>query len=59
MISVDICREKKVHRNASPAHIKESIRAGDHTVWVDVEAPTEEDWNLLAEQFKQHKLPTA
>jgi magnesium transporter len=56
MISVDTCREKKVHNNGSPAQIKEIINAGKDTVWVDVEAPVEEDWNLLAEQFNFHPL---
>ena len=56
MISVDICQDKKVCANTNPAQIKEIIGAGNHTVWVDIEAPTEEDWKLLTEQFHFHPL---
>ncbi len=56
MISVNICQENKVQCNANPALIKEAIGAGHPTVWVDVETPTEEDWNLLEEQFHFHPL---
>lgn len=56
MISVDVCQEKKIHGEADPSQIRELLKAGDQTLWVDVEAPTEEDFKLLEEQFGFHPL---
>jgi len=56
MISVDICHEKKVSCNTNPSQIKDALKEGNQTLWVDVEKPTEEDFQLLIEQFGFHHL---
>jgi len=56
MITVDVCEGKTVQRDVNPSQIKEILSVEDRTVWVDVEQPTEEDFNLLVEQFGFHPL---
>jgi magnesium transporter len=56
MISVDVCRGKQVTRGVPPQRISELIASGKQTVWVDVEAPGEDDWRVLSEEFRFHPL---
>jgi magnesium transporter len=56
MITVDVCQGKKVRCNVAPDKIQEVIGAGKQTVWVDVEDPTDADFQLLEEQFGFHHL---
>lgn len=56
MISMDVCQGNKVGGDVNPSEIKEILSAGDQTLWVDVEKPTEEDFTLLVEQFGFHPL---
>ena len=68
MISVDVCKGGQARLDVPPARISELIgdaggngsrsgkRAGHTVLWVDVSAPTEEDWAVLAEEFRFHPL---
>src|SRR5689334_13598827 len=56
MISVDVYEGNKVRCNAAPEQIKDLVAAGKQILWVDVQAPTEEEWDLIKAQFDFHPL---
>ena len=56
MIRIDVCRDKQITGEAWPDQIKSLVTGGKDTLWVDVEAPTDEEWNTLTEQFGFHPL---
>src|SRR4051812_42955708 len=56
MISVDACRDKRVTSGLGAEKIREMLDTAGNTLWVDMQAPTEEDWEMLTEEFKFHSL---
>ncbi len=56
MIHVDICRGGQVQRNVPPDRIAAILRNGPDLLWADVADPSDEDWQVLEEQFGFHPL---
>jgi magnesium transporter len=56
MISVDLRDGNQIRSNIPTAQLKDVVRDGKQTVWVDVQSPTEQDWELLSSQFGFHPL---
>lgn len=69
MISVDVCKGGQARLDVPPVRISDLIsaeaggnggrggrRPAHPVLWVDVSAPTDEDWATLAEEFRFHPL---
>ena len=56
MILVDVCRDSSVARNVDPTTISALLTNGPDLMWVDVTDPTEEDFEVLEQQFGFHPL---
>src|ERR1051326_4275980 len=56
MISVDVRKGNTVRTDLQPEQIKSLLAEGDSTLWVDVQDPTEADWEQLIAQFHFHPL---
>lgn len=56
MIHVDVCRDGSVQRDVEPSAIASTLAERPALVWVDVTDPTEDDFQLLEEQFGFHPL---
>ena len=65
MITVDTCTGKRVSPDLAPDAIRKTLalsvpaaddKAAAVTIWVDVSAPTADDWRIIAEQFDFHPL---
>jgi magnesium transporter len=47
---------EQVTSNVPPEQLKEIVSAGKQTVWVDVQSPTDGDWEVLSSHFGFHAL---
>jgi magnesium transporter len=62
MFSVDVCHGKTTERNLPPEEIASVLSGGngkrerERVLWVDIAAPTEADWRMLADNFGFHPL---
>ena len=56
MINVDVCRGRKIESGVKVEQIRPLLAEGKVTLWIDIGAPTEDDWKTLTEQFDFHPL---
>lgn len=56
MIRIDVGQEKLVKHDLAPDALQAALDERKQTVWLDVQDPTEADWNLLADTFHFHAL---
>lgn len=56
MINVDVCQQGCVTQNIDPSSIRERLASGPDLMWVDVTDPTDEDFQILEQQFGFHPL---
>lgn len=56
MLRAIVCDHDRLEALADPARISDAIANRDHTVWVDIAAPTDEEWRCLKDEFHFHPL---
>jgi len=57
MISVDVCQNgNSVSREVEVGRISDLLRQRHKLLWVDVDAPDDETWRVLQEEFDFHSL---
>ncbi len=56
MRTLTVCRERTFTSDISPRDISDVLQSRDNNVWLDIEAPTDEDVRLLREEFGFHPL---
>jgi len=57
MIQISLCNGHEQLTNVLPQNLRECIANNDSAlIWVDLSAPTEEDWAVLTQQFDFHPL---
>ncbi len=56
MRTLTVCRERTFTSDISPQAISDVLQSRDNVVWLDIQAPSDEDVKLLREEFGFHPL---
>ncbi len=56
MRTLTVCRDRTFSSNIAPQEISDVIQSPGNVVWLDIEAPGEDDIRLLREEFGFHPL---
>ncbi len=56
MRTLTVCRDRTFSSDIAPEDISDVLESGENVVWLDIEAPNEQDIHLLREEFGFHPL---